>query len=324
MRDDFKALHNQLYIINSHLDSIMPIYDENYDYTKRNECWHSDIPRIREGGVDLLVFAIFAYHPDYKERLRERTYEMLEKIKLLTNSASELKLVTNPLEIEQAKAEGKIGILVGIEGAYSIKSLDDIRDLYLKGVRLIGLTWNHANLIADGVGVENPKGLTDFGIEALTLMNELGIIVDLSHLAPAGFWDVMKYTKSPVIASHSNAKALCGHKRNLTDEQLLAIKENGGVVGVCHAPGFLRDDGKATIDDIFEHLLYMRDLIGIDHIGLGTDFDGITRTPIGMEDISKTPLITKGLLERGFSEEEIRKVMGENFKRVFTQIMSEK
>ncbi|MCK4257753.1 MAG: dipeptidase [Halanaerobiales bacterium] len=318
--NNFAKFHDELYIINAHLDSIMPVFDENYDYTKKNTIWHSDIPRIRQGGVDLLVFAVYAYNDTFSG-LEERTNSMIKRIKELVASSNELELITNSTLMEQAKKDKKIGIVIGIEGAYSIKALDDIHDLYQKGVRVIGLTWNHANLLADGVGVQNPKGVTSLGGEAVALMNELGIVVDLSHLAPQGFWDVMELTKYPIIASHSNAKTLCGHKRNLTDEQLLAIKDNGGVVGICYAPTFLKDDGNATIDDIFEHLLYMKDLIGIDHIGLGTDFDGIRRTPIGMEDISKTPLIVKGLLERGFTEEEIRKVMGENFKRVFQKVI---
>lgn len=318
---NYQNLHKELFVVNAHLDSMLTVMDVGLDYTIRNQIWHSDIPRIREGGVDLLVFAVWVDDHFKPEGALKRTMEMIDGIYQLVDSTQELELVFNAEDIERVRNEGKIGIMIAIEGADGIMNIGCLRNFYRLGVRLITLTWNNSNLLAVGVEETNGGGLTNFGRECVEEMNDLGIIVDISHISPQGFWDVINLSKDPIIASHSNAKALCSHRRNLTDEQLLALKDNGGVVGLCYAPSFLRDGGGADIGDIFKHLHYMKDLIGVEHLGLGTDFDGIDTAPAGMEDISKTPLMTKGMLEAGYSKGEIAKVMGESFLRVMKQVL---
>lgn len=320
--DDVKRFHEGLYVVNAHLDSILRIVNHKLNYLESTGCWHSDLPRIKAGGVDLLVMAIYLEPKYIPDQVKERTEEMLTAIKELIQSSEEFELVLSAADLMRIKALGKIGILIAIEGADSIQEIEDLYRLYHQGVRMLSFTWNYGNLLADGVKEKDPGGLTDLGRACLTVMNELGIIVDLSHLAEPGFWDVIKYSKAPVIASHSNARSLASHPRNLTDEQLLAIKATGGVVGLCYEPWFLRDGGKhVSLDDIIRHYQYMAELIGSESLGLGTDFDGIRETPIGMEDISKTPFLTKELLARGISREDVRLVMGENFLRIFQQIL---
>ncbi|AZR72587.1 hypothetical protein BBF96_03805 [Anoxybacter fermentans] len=318
---DYLTLHKELFVVNAHLDSILSIVNGRLDYTIRNNRGHSDIPRIREGGVDLLVFAVYVEQHYKPEGALKRTMELIDAIYQLVDSSPDLELVLTAKDVERIRQEGKIGILLAIEGADGVMNIGCLRNFYRLGVRLITLTWSNSNLLAAGVDEEKGWGLTNFGRECLEEMNDLGIIVDVSHLALEGFWDVIKLSKAPIVASHSNARAICNHRRNLTDEQLLALKENGGVIGLCYAPGHLREGGGADVDDIFKHLYYIKDLIGIDHVGLGTDFDGIVEAPRGMEDISKTPLITKRMLEEGFSREDIAKVMGENFLRVIKQVL---
>lgn len=318
---DYQALHKELFVVNAHLDSILLINQHELNYNERNTVAHSDIPRIKEGGVDLLVFAIYVEQHFKPEAALKQTMKLIDDIYRVVDACPDLEMIFKAEDIDRIHKEGKIGILLDIEGADGVMNIGCLRNFYRLGIRMLTLTWNNSNLLAVGVEEANDGGLTNFGRECLEEMNDLGIIVDVSHIAPKGFWDTIQLSKAPIIASHSNAKALCGHRRNLTDEQLLALKENNGVVGLCWAPSFLRDGGNADIDDIFKHLDYMKNLIGTEHLGLGTDFDGIINVPKGMEDISKTPQITKWMVENGYSREEIANVMGQSFIRIMKQVL---
>lgn len=320
-RDNAVLFHDSLYIINAHVDAPLRLVDEKLNYLQRNNIWHTDLPRIREGGVDVLVFAIYI-DPKYTyDQALERANLMLDTIIKLINSSPEMEVILTSDDFARIKAAEKVGILIGLEGADPIQDTKTLYQFYKAGVRLIGLTWNYGNKIADGVKEKNPQGLTPFGIECIRIMNELGIIIDLSHIAEPGFWDVIKYSDAPIIVSHSNARSLTKHPRNLTDDQLNALKEKDGVVGLCYEPWFLREGGQnASIQDILQHYFYIKNLIGDEHIGLGTDFDGIKTVPKDMEDISRTSNLTKELLAQGVSQAEIRLLMGENFLRVFKKI----
>ena len=184
------------------------------------------------------------------------------------------------------------------------------------------LTWNYRNEIADGVfESESRGGLTLFGKEVVKNMNSLGMLIDLSHISERGFWDVMELSKQPVITSHSNAKKICSHIRNLHDEQIMAIKNNGGVIGINLCPDFLSDNKDAYLKDIIKHIEYIVGLTGIDHIGLGADFDGIDSLPKdinGVEDIYK---IADELLKLNYSNEDVEKFLGKNFLRIIKEIL---
>ena len=190
-------------------------------------------------------------------------------------------------------------------------------------MRNVGLS-AHVYEAADGVGEERTGGgLTTFGVSLVEEMNRLGIIIDIAHLAPAGVEDVLKISQSPIIASHANARAVCDHRRNLTDAQLEKIAKNGGVVGVTFVPAFVDgNEDKTTLPHILDHVDHLVKVMGDDHVGLGSDFDGFfgdERTP-GLEDVSKMPAITAGLVERGYSDAAIQKILGGNLLRVFRQV----
>lgn len=318
---DYLALHQKLFVVNAHYDSILGIMQNRIDYGKRNGIGHTDIPRLREGGVDFVVFAIYVEEHFKPEAALKQTMAMIDAIHQTVETHPELELILTGQDIDRVRQNGKIGVMMAIEGADGVMNMGCLRNFYRLGVRLMTLTWNYSNLLAVGVAEENDGGLTNFGRECIEEMNDLGMIIDVSHIAPKGFWDVLQLSKAPIVASHSNAKSLCSHRRNLTDEQLLALKENGGVVGLCYAPSFLRNGGNAEIGDIYKHLDYIQNLIGTEHLGLGTDWDGIKSVPKGMEDVSKTPLITQWMLEHGYTREEIANVMGESFVRLMKQVL---
>ena len=318
---DYKELHNDLFVVNAHLDSIMHIVDEDYDYTIGNKKWHSDIPRIKEGGVDLIVLAVYIDEHFKPDSALRRAMEMLDAGNQLIEKSPELELVLTGEDIQRVKDEGKIGVMLALEGADPILNIGTLRNFYRLGIRLMTITWSYSNLLAAGVAEKHGWGLTDFGRECIEEMNRLGMIIDVSHLHPKGFWDIIELSKDPIVASHSNAKAVTDHPRNLTDKQLEAIKDSGGVVGLCYSGNHLKKGGNASIDDIFKHLHHIKETIGIEHIGLGTDFDGIGTPPAGQEDISKNPLITKRLLEEGFGRGEIENIMGQNFVRVIKEVL---
>jgi len=171
--------------------------------------------------------------------------------------------------------------------------------------------------------MEGPEGggLSRFGLEVVEEMNRLGMLIDVSHLNEPGFWDVIEASSSPVIASHSNAKALCDHPRNLTDEQIRAIADGGGVIGVNFCTAFLTSSGAATLDDVLNHIDYLVKVGGIETVGLGSDFDGITETPIGLENCSRTLILADGLNGRGYSVDAIEKIMGGNLLRLCANVL---
>ncbi|MBC7260490.1 MAG: membrane dipeptidase, partial [Chloroflexi bacterium] len=243
----------------------------------------------------------------------------------LAANTDSLVLATKAEDIERAKQTGKVAAVVGIEGAESLEGeLGLLRMFHRLGVRLLTVAWSRRNEAADGIQeARTGGGLTNFGLKLVEECNRLGIMVDISHLAPAGVRDVLEVSSEPVIASHSNAYALCPHPRNLTDQQLAALAEKGGVVGVTFVPSFIAEDRKeASLEKLLDHIDHIVQVAGVDHVGLGSDFDGFSPPPpAGLEDVTRLPAITSGLLSRGYAEDEIRKILGENFLRIFRQVV---
>jgi membrane dipeptidase len=194
---------------------------------------------------------------------------------------------------------------------------------YNKGIRMMSLTWNDDNELGCGAKTKNDTGLTELGFECVKKINELGIILDVSHLSEKGFWDVVSITDKPIVASHSNVYELCNNVRNLKDNQIKAIAKSGGVIGVCYYSDFLNDKKKSSIEDIVNHIQYIKDLVGIDYIGLGSDFDGMSLSDIanGVEGISKICNLKTELEKHGFNSEEIEKIMWNNWSKVFKKIL---
>jgi membrane dipeptidase len=324
-------LHNQAVVVDCHTDVALDLFGEQDMFGERKNFrklsdrgikGHVDIPRLKEGGVDCQVFAIW---PDPR-RNNNPTLRALELIGQLTSEFDENKLTIQLAksypEIEAILMDNKIVALISLEGGEPLAGRPHLlRVFYDLGVRLIGLTWSYRNDLAFG-NRENPKyGLTESGFGVVREASRLGVILDVSHLNEAGFYDLANSTSKPFIASHSNAKALREHTRNLTDHQIKIIADRGGVIGINFTPSFLADQ-QATLNIACKHIIYMRNLVGSEYVGLGSDFDGMAVTPAGLEDATKFPDISKNLVEAGLLDSEVENILGRSFMRVFKEILN--
>jgi membrane dipeptidase len=280
---------------------------------------------MKEGGVDVQFFAIFIEDIYKPERSLKRTLQLIDCFyKEIEKNQDDISLVTNYNQIEEVNRAGKIAAILSIEGGEALEGdLGALRVLYKLGVRLLTLTWNQRNQIADGIWESRAgSGLTEFGIKVIDEMNDLRMLIDVSHLSETGFLDVIKKSKAPIVASHSNCYALCPHLRNLKDEQIKALADKGGVIGITFVPDFLTQEKRKTIvKDVVTHIDYLAEKAGIDCVGLGSDFDGTDDLPLGLEGVDKIPNITKELLDRDYKEREIEKILGGNFLRVFKKVV---
>lgn len=222
-------------------------------------------------------------------------------------------------DVCKALDTGRTALLLSVEGGEILGgSLAMLSTLHGLGVRSIGLTWNQANDIAGGV--KEPGGLSKFGEEVITEMNRLGMLVDVSHLSDPAFWDVMRVTQTPVIASHSCCRAVHNNPRNLTDDQIKELAAGGGVIGINFYANFLTG-GEAKLQDVIRHVEHVCSLVGPDYVGVGSDFDGCDLLPAGLEDTVRLPELAKALLAQGYSGENVEKIMGGNFFRVLNQVI---
>ena len=317
-------LHQKAVVVDGHIDTLLEIVNGKVDgIGKRNSLIHVDLPRMKDGGVDVQFFAAFI-EPAYKpERALKRTLQLISRFhKEIRANPDTIELALTYKEIESILAKDKIAAILSIEGGEAISGdLEVLYALYHLGVRAIGLTWNERNDIAEGVGEKHANGgLTTFGRQVVTEMNRLGMVVDVSHMTERSFWDVIEVSQKPVIASHSNAYAQCAHLRNLKDDQIKALAEIGGVMGMNFAPPFI-DPEHADIARLVDHIDHIVNLVGTDHVGLGSDFDGIPSTPCGLEDVSTLPRITQVLMDRGYGDSDIIKILGGNFMRVLHTVL---
>lgn len=320
-------LHRRSIVVDAHCDTALLATESNYDLCEPHDTHHLDFPRMREGGITAQIFAVFVEPRYLPAQATRRALQVMDAVyRQVESSRSGARLVARAADIEAAKADGVVGVILGLEGAEALEGdLGVLRMFHRLGVRNIGLTWNFRNQAADGVAEERTGGgLTTFGVALVEEMNRLGILVDIAHLSPAGVEDVLRVSQAPVIASHANARAVCDHRRNLTDAQLEKIARNGGVVGVTFVPAFVdATDGGATLQRVLDHIDHMVGVMGDDHVGLGSDFDGFfgEEKTVGLEDVSRMPAITAGLLERGYAAASVQKILGGNFLRVFRQVV---
>ncbi len=308
--------------VDAHCDTITTIMKTGG--TLKSNTGHIDIDRLKKYDSFVQFFAAFISPEQAKMGALRRTLDIIDKLyREIEINKNDIMLCRNYNDIVNAINSGKVAAVLTIEGGEALEgSLSVLRILYQLGVRAITLTWNFRNQIADGVAdsVTN-GGLTPFGREVVAEMNRLGMMVDVSHLSEAGFWDVIHLSSAPIIASHSNAKKICRHSRNLTDEQLLALKKNGGVTGINLYPFFVINDGKAEMKHVISHIEHIVGLTGEDTLGLGSDFDGIDKTPVGLEGVQYFPDLINELLKLNYSESLINKIAGENFLRVIKTVV---
>ncbi len=329
-----QKIHEEAVIIDGHCDTILGVmkHDDQprvatRDFFKRSETGHIDLPRLMEGGITCQVMALYI-EPQYKPaNSARRCLVLLDAFYDLVDESEDFVMATTAEHIIEAKRKGKASGLLSIEGGEAIEgSLSLLRSFYKLGVRAMGLTWNQRNDLADGVGEKSARsGLTDLGISVIKEMEELGMLVDVSHLSESSFWSLDKVTERPYVASHSNARTLASHPRNLTDKQIEALAAKGGVIGVVFCPPFVDDHKEnVSLSRLCDHIDHIRKIAGIDHVGLGSDFDGYGVSPGSpqvMKDASEMPLLTAELVNRGYTEEDVKKVLGGNWLRVYKEVL---
>lgn len=302
-------------IIDLHCDALLKLWQSNGTLTYRNAAeLDSNLGRLVAGEILVQCFAIYV-PTDVKTETRFQT--ALEQIYLFQTEVleknPEIKQIKNWNDFDQLK-NGEIGAMLTLEGVEAIgHDLEKLEVLYQHGVRSVGLTWNHANLAADGALEPRGAGLTVFGKEIVCLNNEHQILTDVSHLSEKAFWDVMDLAMYP-IASHSNAKSLVHHPRNLSDEQAKAMFDKDAMIHVVYCPMFVKESGASTIQDVIRHIDHFCSIGGVRNIGLGSDFDGISEYVEGLENAAMSQNLINELLKH-FTEAEVRGFASENFLR---------
>ncbi len=364
----YKKLHFKSIVVDTHNDLLSKAVDDNLVIdTDLSGITHSDIDRFKIGGVDVQLFSVWC------DGLKENPYlwanrEIDTLIAVANRNPDKIRMVGNDNELNKAIKEKKLAAMFGVEGGHMIENnLDNLDAFYNRGVRYMTLTWNNSTDWASSAWDETmqpeklkQKGLTAFGKQVVKRMNELGMLVDLSHVGEKTFFDVIAITTKPVLVSHSCVHSLCPVPRNLKDEQIKAIGKNGGVIHLNFYSGFIDSsydrrsdlfnaDHKAELDSLLkvnpepyfaneylfkkypeevkslrpplsmllDHLDYIVKMIGVDHVGIGSDFDGINSAPQEMDDVTNMPFFTKELMKRGYSKKDIRKIIGTNFLRIF-------
>jgi len=362
----YQKIHDKAIVVDTHNDILMKSTENGlvFDQNLKGKT-HSDLARWKQGGLDVQLFSVFC-DGDKKNPYTYANRQMDSLDAVVKRNPDKIVKVSNTKELYKTVKQHKIAAMFGVEGGHMIEdNLNNIDVFYKRDARYMTLTWNNSTTWATSAFDETfkkdlqHKGLTDFGKQVVKRMNELGMIVDVSHVGETTFWDVIKTTTKPIIASHSCVYNLCAHQRNLKDDQIKAIAKNGGVIQVNFYSGFLDSDfmkrkdafierhkterdsimksGKeyffadeylfakytdevnalrAPLSLLIQHIEYIIKLVGVDYVGLGSDFDGIESPPQELDDVTTYPLITKALVEKGYSKKDITKILGGNFLRV--------
>lgn len=319
-----ETVHERAIVFDLHND-VLEKAVEGYQIGVRHTTDQSDLPRFRDGGMDVQMFALWT---DYTDSVAHPYYAytlaMADTFRSQVSRSSDLiTQARSSAEIHAAVTSGKLAGILAIEGGHAIDNdLGKLRALYDLGARYLTITWNNSTDWAVSARDDRSAtvGLSAFGQQVIRTMDSLGMLIDVAHTGIKTIKDILRITKNPIIDTHAGARALYNHYRNLTDEQLDSIGARGGVVGVVFYPNFLSATGRATIDSVVRHIDYIRNRIGVDHVAIGSDFDGIEKVPVGLEDVSKLPNLTAALLRKGYSIADVHKILGGNALRVFTQV----
>lgn len=370
----YKRIHDKVIFVDTHNDILMRSVDLGmvFDQDLSGQT-HSDLARWKKGGLDVQIFSVFC-EGDTKNPFAYANRAMDSLDAVVKRNPDKIVKVATYAELMKAVKQKKIAAMLGVEGGHMIENdLDKLQALYNRGARYLTLTHNISPnwatsaadetnpnpVIGNGLNSEGKKGLTAFGKQVVEKMNQLGMLVDVSHVGEQTFWDVIHLNTKPIIASHSSVYSLVPHRRNLKDDQIKAIAKNGGVIQVNFNPGFIdssfdkkemafmekhkaENDSlmKSGMNDFYamdflyhkykeeantfrpplsmliDHIVYIIKLVGVDYVGLGSDFDGINVAPLQLDDVTDYPFITKALVERGYNKKDIDKILGGNFLRV--------
>ncbi len=308
--------------VDAHCDTIVKLCGRGEELLEA-PCMQLDLKRLEAFPRAVQFFAVWLDPVYYPIAMRQTMKYIAFYYKQLEKNAESIRHINTFADIIRNKEQGRHSAVLSLEGGEALEGELSALEIYHRlGVRAITLTWNHRNALADGAA-ENVTGggLTRFGRDVLREMEQLNMLVDVSHLSDAGFWDVERLAQKPFIASHSNARAVCPHARNLTDDMLRALAAKGGVAGLNFYPVFLQENGEAGIDDIIRHASHMLDIMGENHIGLGSDWDGIGTTPVDLQHTGElAALFTR--MEQEFGAEITEKLREGNFLRVLRECLA--
>jgi membrane dipeptidase len=316
-------------LVDLHTDALYEHMCGRKDITQRSDTGHLDFPRMMEGGVNGQVFAVWVSPTELKPgeycNFALKGADAFDEV--CARRPDIVTPVRTPDEFRRATAAGRIAAILGVEGGHALEGrLENLDRFFDRGVRVLTVTWSNSNELGDASSDENKpnNGLSSLGRQAVRRMNELGMIVDVSHSADKTVFDILDKSLSPVIASHSGIRTRRNFNRNLTDEQIRAIGAHGGVIGVVFLPYFLREpEDRASIEDMLDCIDHICQLVGPDHAALGSDFDGFgDAPPKGLEDVTKMGAIGAGLRSRGFAHGDIAKITGLNFLRVWDMVQA--
>lgn len=362
-----RRLHQRAIVVDTHVDvPASHARDADYNVGERHSTGHVDLPRMKDGGLDAAFFSIYMPATVTGPEAVKRSLELIDwtKQQVARNSSTAI-LAASVADIRRAHKQGKLAILMGMEGGHMIDdSLSTLRMYAELGVRYLTLTHGRKTNWAGSSGDPEITGLTDFGREVVRELNRSGVMVDLSHVSDQTFFDALEVAQAPVVLSHSSARAICDHPRNITDEMMRAVAKNGGVIQITFVNSFIdpalrsadqaisperdaklaeleklyaddpskrREEArrirneyqaglpKASWERIIDHIDHAVKTAGIDHVGLGSDFDGATM-PEGMDDVTRLPRITEALLAKGYSDKDIEKILGGNLLRVLERV----
>lgn len=372
-----RSIHDSAIVVDTHADTPQRFLDENYDIGSSDpkDVGHMSLEKARAGNLGAEFFSIWVEPKTNQGHYARRTLDLIDSVyEQAERHPDRMMMAFSVEDIERAHKQHKLAALMGIEGGHSIENdIRLLRDFYRLGVRYMTLTWENTNEWADSSTdlddhkIEHHNGLSAFGKQVVLEMNRLGMMVDISHVSDKTFWDAIGTTKAPVIASHSSARALTNHARNMTDEMLRAVAKNGGVVQVNFFSAFVDEqyrkadqaqekEADAAVADyiakrtaaglpvsfvdldrmqrewqariprppfksLIDHIDHIAKVAGVDHVGLGSDFDGVSGAmPQGMDSAADLPRISQALLDRGYSRDDIHKILGGNLLRVFRQV----
>ena len=370
---DALSIHRRAVAVDMHADTVQFVIDEGADISRPTETTHLDAPRMREGGLDAQFFSVWVEPEFYGtggEQAIARADAQVEAVRALAVRHPALwTFATTAADIRRAHEEGKLAALLGLEGGYAIdERLENVGRYYEMGVRYMSLTWTvslpWAGSSGDAAG--RGRGLSEFGREVVGEMNRLGMMVDVSHVSDPTFWDIVETTRKPIVATHSNARALVAEPRNLTDDMIRAVAETGGVVCVVFYPAFVEPGWRAKreavdaeiaaavgeagqratgrgsfrriardrvrereyarrlpavpLARVVDHIDHMVRLVGVEHVGVGSDFDGIQAVPAGLASVADFPALTAELLRRGYTAADVEKILGGNILRVMEEV----
>ncbi|MBE0644571.1 MAG: dipeptidase [Bacteroidetes bacterium] len=366
----YLPLHSSAIVADGHNDILWRVMSGG-EMESRATTGHSDLPRFREGGMDIQLFSIWVPSEKTGDDAWQFALDEIDSLKAIAaRNPAALQLATKPGDMDRILSGGKLAGVIALEGGRCIDGRRDrILELYRRGLRSFGLTWNHssdwASCSKDESTGKVKGGLSEKGKSFVRLLDSLGVLIDLSHLGERAFWDVAANSSHPLFASHSASKALRDHHRNLTDAQLRAVAKSGGVVMTNFFPGFIvsnmnekrvkrlrefekkaaalkkkhpkrgkdymkeydrmvaaaKKEGICTIDDVVAHIDHAVRIAGAEHVGLGSDFDGINLTPVGLNDVTDLPMLTRSLMKKGYSADQIRGILGGNFLRVWRAVV---